>query len=82
MSTSTCSLFADYMAYQPLGSSQDEFRFLTIVPLAPGLPDSAPVECHLQTFCLNDEHLTAEYKTYLNIEDGPRIWEAPQDYTD
>ena len=54
------------MVYQPLNSSRNDFRLITILPLTPGSSDPAPVECHLQPFCLDDEHLTPSYKEYLN----------------
>ena len=69
------------MAYQPLDTSRDEFRLITILPLAPGSSDSAPVECYLQKFCLNDEHFTPAYKNYLNDKDATGARNHPHNYS-
>jgi hypothetical protein len=70
------------MSYQPLDASRDEFRLLTILPLAPGSSDSAPVECYLQKFCLNDEHFTPAYKKYLNDKNATGAWNDPREYSE
>lgn len=39
---------------------------VTIKPLAQGTPQSAPVECQLTEYCLNDHHFTPAYRKYLD----------------
>ena len=70
------------MVYQPLDTHQDEIRLVTVLPLAPGMPDSAPVECHLQHFCLNDQHFTPAYKKYVNDKDATGAWNDPRNYSE
>ncbi|KAL9024164.1 MAG: hypothetical protein Q9196_006719 [Gyalolechia fulgens] len=55
--------------FQPekrLDSDGDHIRLITIIPLEPDTPPAAPIECQLADYCLNDQHFTPAYKTYLD----------------
>ena len=63
---------------QPLDTTRDQFRLVTILPLGPNISDSAPVECHLMAFSLTDEFLTPAYRQYLIDKDAPGAWNNSQ----
>lgn len=63
---------------QPLDTTPDLFRLITILPLGSEIPESATVECRLETVPLIDECFTPAYKTYLINKDGPGAWKDPQ----
>ncbi|KAL9035093.1 MAG: hypothetical protein Q9180_005041 [Flavoplaca navasiana] len=51
---------------KPLDSEGDDIRLITIVPIAPNVPKTEPIECFLSEYCLNDEHFTPAYRRYLD----------------
>ena len=61
---------------------QNEIRLITILPLSPGDPESAPIECRLKAFSLIDECLTPAYKQYLIDKDAPGAWKDPRPHSE
>ena len=64
--------------YQSLNTHRNEVRLITILPQAFTTSRRAPVECRLQTYCLDDEHLTLAYKEYLRDPVAPNVWDNPK----
>ena len=66
------------MLYQDLETHRHHIRLITILPIVGNTAQSTTVECLLQDVCIDDQHFTPAYKSFLSAADAPGAWIDPE----